>query len=142
MSDDTPAIDSGEIMRRANAALQDLFGLPAFRPAQAPIIEAVLRNENMLVVMPTGAGKSLIYQLPALVRRGLTVVVSPLIALMKDQVDQLTARGLGDYVGTVNSSVEWEDQLDLLDRVLTGQVRLLYVSPERFQNKHFMNTLA
>src|SRR5438067_6896770 len=84
-------------------ALRDSFGFPAFRPGQREACEAALAGRDVLVVMPTGSGKSLCYQLPALMREDLTIVVSPLVALMQDQVDALRSRGLGDRVALVNA---------------------------------------
>src|SRR5213079_3063424 len=89
-------------------ALRDSFGFPAFRPGQREACEAALAGRDVLVVMPTGSGKSLCYQLPALLREDLTVVVSPLVALMQDQVEALVARGLGDQVRLVNAQQDPE----------------------------------
>ncbi|WP_026605620.1 DNA helicase RecQ [Methylocapsa acidiphila] len=116
-------------IRAAEAALERVFGFTSFRPGQRDILEAVLAGENVLAVMPTGAGKSLCYQLPALVRRGLTIVVSPLIALMRDQVQQL--RRVGIAAAALNSSNSGEDNA-LVERGLRdGRYRLVYVAPER-----------
>src|SRR3954453_9591503 len=87
----------------ASAALSSYFGFEAFRPGQREAVEAALAGRDVLVVMPTGSGKSLCYQLPALMREDLTIVVSPLVALMQDQVDALRARGLGSRVALVNA---------------------------------------
>jgi ATP-dependent DNA helicase RecQ len=86
-----------------DASLQELFGFSGFRPGQREACEAALDGRDVLVVMPTGSGKSLCYQLPGLLRDDLTVVVSPLVALMQDQVEALRARGLGDQVALVNA---------------------------------------
>ncbi|MET0615109.1 MAG: DEAD/DEAH box helicase, partial [Thermoleophilaceae bacterium] len=86
-----------------DAALSQHFGFAGFRPGQREACEAALRDRDVMVVMPTGSGKSLCYQLPALLRADLTVVVSPLVALMQDQVEALAARGLGDRVALVNA---------------------------------------
>ena len=86
-----------------SAALERHFGFTAFRPGQREACEAALAGRDVLVVMPTGSGKSLCYQLPGLMRDDLTIVVSPLVALMQDQVDALRARGLGDRVALVNA---------------------------------------
>ena len=85
------------------AALHQHFGFPGFRPGQREACEAALADRDVMVVMPTGSGKSLCYQLPALLRDDLTVVVSPLVALMQDQVEALAARGLGERVALVNA---------------------------------------
>jgi len=111
------------------------FGLTSFRHGQKEVIETVLDGRDCLCVMPTGGGKSLCYQLPALTRQGLTLVVSPLIALMKDQVDQLQSRGLP--ASFINSSLSLGEQSDRLDRMALGEFRLVYVAPERFRSGRF-----
>jgi len=118
--------------------LEDRFGFGAFRPGQRPICEAVARGEDALVVMPTGAGKSLCYQLPALARGGTTVVVSPLLALMKDQVDQLQARGV--RAPAINSAISAGERRERLAGLERGEWEMLYVAPERF-SPHFIERL-
>ena len=113
-------------------ALHDLFGFGEFRPGQREACEAALAGRDVLVVMPTGSGKSLCYQLPGLLRDDLTVVVSPLVALMQDQVEALAARGLGDRVALVNAQQDGSANADVLARAAAGELRLLYVAPERF----------
>ncbi len=120
--------------------LQDRFGFQEFRPAQKQVIDKVMAGENVLAVMPTGSGKSLCYQLPALALPGLTVVVSPLIALMKDQVDQLSRLGLPATV--INSTVSREQQRSRLEQAIAGRIKLLFLAPERFQNDEFRARLA
>lgn len=129
----------GEPVERMRAVLRSRFGMAAFRPPQDTVIEAVLSGRNALVVMPTGGGKSLCYQLPALLLDGVTLVVSPLISLMKDQVDALRERGI--EAGYVNSSQAWSEQVAVLDAVHRGEVRLLYISPERFRAASFLRAL-
>src|SRR3990170_2707385 len=102
------------------ASLRTLFGFPAFRPGQREACEAALADRDVLVVMPTRSGKSLCYQLPALLRDDLTVVVSPLVALMQDQVEALHARGLADRVALVNAQQDGATNADVLDRALDG----------------------
>ncbi len=114
----------------ARAALREHFGYPAFRPGQEAAVESVLAGKDTLVVLPTGGGKSLCYQVPALMLEKLTVVISPLISLMKDQVDALTARGLPATF--VNSTLSSSQVSDRLARAMRGEVKLLYVAPERF----------
>jgi ATP-dependent DNA helicase RecQ len=114
----------------ARAALKDHFGYPAFRPGQETAVESVLAGRDTLVVLPTGGGKSLCYQVPALMLPKLTVVISPLISLMKDQVDALTARGLPATF--VNSTLTSSQVSDRLSRAMRGDIKLLYVAPERF----------
>lgn len=120
--------------------LEQSFGLPAFREGQRDIIEAILEGSDVVAVMPTGGGKSLCFQLPALLLPGLTVVVSPLIALMKDQVDALHERGI--QAGCVNSSLSGEEQARVLLAAARGQLKLLYIAPERFRSSQFMRALA
>jgi ATP-dependent DNA helicase RecQ len=120
--------------------LRERFGFEAFRPAQKQVIDKIVTGQSVLAVMPTGSGKSLCYQLPALALPGLTLVVSPLIALMKDQVDQLTYLGLPATF--INSSVSREQQNSRLEQVIAGKIKLLYIAPERFQNDEFRAGLA
>jgi ATP-dependent DNA helicase RecQ len=115
------------------------FGLKSFRPGQEDVIASVLSGRDCLCVMPTGGGKSLCYQLPAVVLQGLTLVVSPLIALMKDQVDQLTALKLP--VTFINSTLPLAEQYERLDRMAAGEYRLVYVVPERFRSKRFLEAV-
>src|SRR4029077_8847613 len=120
--------------------LRDRFGFQEFRPAQKQVIDRVMARENALAVMPTGSGKSLCYQLPALALPGVTLVVSPLISLMKDQVDQLNRLGLPATV--INSTVPRDQQRSRLEQAISGRIKLLYVAPERFQNDEFRAGLA
>src|SRR5436190_12540002 len=108
------------------AALHDIFGFEDFRPGQEEAVRAALDGRDALVVMPTGAGKSLTYQLPALLRDDLTVVVSPLVSLMQDQVDGLR-RVAGDRVAVVNGQQGAAANRDVLARAVDGALRLLYV---------------
>jgi ATP-dependent DNA helicase RecQ len=123
----------------ALAALREYFGFDDFREGQREVIEAVLAGYDTIVVMPTGGGKSLCYQLPALIKDGATVVVSPLIALMKDQVDALQARGLPATF--VNSSIDFEEQKSRIRALRRGDFKLVYVAPERFRSTHFVEAL-
>src|SRR4051812_38248763 len=122
------------------ALLRQRFGFPEFRPAQQQVIDRVMAGENVLAVMPTGSGKSLCYQLPALALPGVTLVVSPLIALMKDQVDQLNRLNLPATV--INSTVPRDQQRARLEQTIAGRVKLLYIAPERFQNDEFRAALS
>lgn len=115
------------------------FGLSAFRLGQEEVIRAVLAGRDCLCVMPTGGGKSLCYQLPALALDGLTLVVSPLIALMKDQVDQL--RALDMPVTYINSTLSPAEQQSRLDAIAAGRVRIVYVVPERFRSSRFLEAI-
>jgi len=124
----------------AGQVLRDTFGYQQFRPGQQTIIETVLAGRDCLVVMPTGGGKSLCYQIPALVQSGLTVVVSPLISLMKDQVDQLLANGVA--AACLNSTQSREEQQSIMAGCRSGQIRLLYIAPERLMLDNFLEHLA
>ncbi|MFL6331866.1 MAG: RecQ family ATP-dependent DNA helicase [Pyrinomonadaceae bacterium] len=126
-------------MEDAHAALRQFFGFEGFREGQGEVVESILAGHDTVVVMPTGGGKSLCFQLPALMREGVTVVVSPLIALMKDQVDALHARGLPATF--INSSLDFEEQKERIAGVRQGRFKLLYVAPERFRSNHFVETL-
>src|ERR671921_2597422 len=123
----------------ALAALKNFFGFEDFREGQREVVEAILEGHDTVVVMPTGGGKSLCFQLPALMKGGVTIVVSPLIALMKDQVDALHARGLPATF--INSSLDFEEQKGRIAGVRQGRFKLLYVAPERFRSNHFVETL-
>jgi ATP-dependent DNA helicase RecQ len=123
-------------------ALHDHFGFRAFRPGQREACAAALAGRDVLVVMPTGSGKSLCYQLPALLRDDLTIVVSPLVALMQDQVDALRARGLGERVALVNAQQSAAANAGALERAEAGELRLLYVAPERFSSLGFVERAA
>jgi ATP-dependent DNA helicase RecQ len=120
--------------------LHDVFGYERFRGHQAAIIEAVLAGRDALVLMPTGGGKSLCYQVPALIREGAALVVSPLIALMQDQVRALDE--LGIEAAFLNSSLSPQDQADVIRRLKAGKVQLLYVAPERLVQPRTQSLLA
>ena len=120
-------------------ALRTYFGFDELRPGQDEVVQAILAGRDAMGIMPTGGGKSLCYQLPALCRPGLTVVVSPLIALMKDQVDALQARGIP--AAAVNSSLGAEEYRQVMQALRSGELKVLYVAPERFAQEGFMNLL-
>ncbi len=120
--------------------LREHFGYSDFRPGQQEAIRSVLAQQDTLVVMPTGSGKSLIYQLAALVLPGTTLVISPLIALMKDQVDQLQARHIPATF--INSSLTLAQQQERLQQLLARAYRLLYVAPERLRHRAFLETIS
>jgi ATP-dependent DNA helicase RecQ len=123
----------------AERLLRERFGFSGFRPGQQEIVRAILAGRDALAVMPTGAGKSLCFQLPALLLPGVTLVVSPLIALMKDQVDGLHQRGI--EATFINSSIAYSEQEQRLLAIRSGQVKLLYVAPERFRSRAFLRSL-
>ena len=122
----------GELLKR--------FGYPQFRPGQRRLIEAILAGEDALGVMPTGGGKSLCFQFPGAVLEGTALVISPLIALMKDQVDALRARGI--QAEFYNSTMKYDERFRVEEAVQSGRVRLLYMAPERMQQVGFMDLLA
>ncbi|RQW61760.1 ATP-dependent DNA helicase RecQ [Vibrio viridaestus] len=124
----------------AQTVLRSVFGYQTFRVGQEEVIDAVLSGEDCVVIMPTGGGKSLCYQIPALVRSGLTLVISPLISLMKDQVDQLKANGVA--AECINSSMTREELMSVYQRINSGQLKLLYVSPERVLMDNFLDRLG
>ena len=120
----------------AREQLREVFGYGEFLPGQAEVVASVLSGRDTLAVLPTGGGKSVCYQLPALLLNGLTLVVSPLLALMKDQVDALTRNGVA--AAAINSTVPREEQATVLRRAAEGDLRLLYVAPERFSDGRFV----
>jgi ATP-dependent DNA helicase RecQ len=123
----------------AKLALQKYFGFREFLDGQETVMANILSGRDTMVIMPTGGGKSLCYQLPAMVMEGVTVVVSPLIALMKDQVDALERRGIPATV--INSSISLGEQQERIDALRRGEYKLVYVAPERFRSRMFTNTL-
>ena len=128
------------MISRAKTVLGDIFGYDEFRPLQREIIGNVLKKRDTLVIMPTGGGKSLCYQIPALIFKGLTIVVSPLISLMKDQVEQLTELGVPAVV--LNSSLSNEEYSRNLERVKKNGVKLLYLAPEALLTPGMLSMLS
>jgi ATP-dependent DNA helicase RecQ len=122
------------------AVLAARFGFTSFRPGQERVVEALLAGRSALAVFPTGGGKSVCYQLPALMLDGVTIVVSPLIALMKDQIDFLQRRGID--AARLDSSLDAGEQRAIGERLRNGTLRLLYVAPERFNNERFLAQLG
>ena len=116
------------------------FGLSEFRPGQREVVDAVAAGEDVMCVMPTGGGKSLCYQLPSLSKQGTTIVVSPLIALMKDQVDGL--KKLGIRASLINSSLSAAEQTEVLNEMASGNLNLVYVAPERLRNSRFLDAIS
>lgn len=123
----------------AKMALQKYFGFREFLDGQETVMASILSGRDTMVIMPTGGGKSLCYQLPAMVMDGVTVVVSPLIALMKDQVDALGRRGIPATL--INSSISLGEQQERIDALRRGDYKLVYVAPERFRSRAFTNAL-
>lgn len=127
------------MLEKAILQLNKHFGYPSFRPGQEAVIDKVLSGNNALCVMPTGGGKSICYQIPALVLEGTTIVVSPLISLMKDQVDALSAAGIpAAYLNSSQSPIEMSMTMDA---AMSGEYKLLYVAPERLESISFINEL-
>ncbi len=129
---DTPIHDAREALRKH-------FGFREFLDGQETVMASILGGRDTMVIMPTGGGKSLCYQLPAMVMDGVTVVVSPLIALMKDQVDALERRGIPATV--INSSISLAEQQQRIEALRNGEYKLVYVAPERFRSRSFTNAL-
>jgi ATP-dependent DNA helicase RecQ len=130
---------SDDWLQQAESVLQARFGLAGFREHQRAVVEAVFHGHNVLCIMPTGGGKSLCYQLPALMREGTALVVSPLIALMKDQVDALEARGIPATL--INSSIGAREQGERIRAMAAGEYKIVYVAPERFRHAYFTDQL-
>ncbi len=129
-----------DTLSRARELLAKKFGHQEFRPGQEESLKSVFQNRSLLTVMPTGSGKSLLYQLPALLDDGLTIVISPLISLMKDQVDELKNKGIpATYI---NSSLGISAQRSRLEECSRGDYKLLYIAPERFRNSVFMDMIS
>lgn len=122
-------------MDRAVEVLKKVFGYGSFRKGQREIVEAVSSGRDALGIMPTGAGKSLCYQIPAITGDGLAVIISPLISLMKDQVDSLLQNGV--HAASINSAMEWEEAAEIFRAARAGRVKLLYVAPERLEGDGF-----
>jgi ATP-dependent DNA helicase RecQ len=140
MPKDSPPSAGFGTLDLARARLLATFGYPDFRPPQIRAVQAVLSGRDALVVLPTGGGKSLCYQVPALIREGLTVVISPLISLMKDQVDALQRKGVPAEF--INSTLSVSDVADRMARARDGSLRLLYLAPERLEAGRTLQALA
>ena len=126
-------------MHKPKQILKDVFGYDSYRPLQQDIIENVINKNDTLVIMPTGGGKSICYQIPALIFEGLTIVISPLISLMKDQVEQL--RQLGVNASLLNSSLSPEDYQYNFENVISGKAKLLYIAPESLAKDEILNLI-
>ena len=122
-------------MKQAQKILRETFGYQDFRPGQEKVISLTLSHENVLAVMPTGGGKSLCYQIPALMNPGVTLVISPLISLMKDQIDSLRQNGIAG--AALNSTTPQEEVNPILRQAYEGKIKLLYLTPERLAMDYF-----
>ena len=131
--------ESKPLIMTPHEALKRYFGFSGFLDGQEEVINEITSGRDGLVVMPTGGGKSLCFQIPALCFGGVTLVISPLIALMKDQVDALVARGIDATM--INSTLTWPEQKERLDGMRAGKWKLVYVAPERFRAESFLNAL-
>jgi ATP-dependent DNA helicase RecQ len=120
--------------------LKSVFGYTSFRPLQEACIDAVLNKQDTVLIMPTGGGKSICYQIPALMFPGLTIVISPLISLMKDQVSQLKLLGVEAEV--LNSSLTWDEYEANMGRIRCGQTKMLFCAPETLLKEDILNMLA
>lgn len=121
-------------------ALEKNFGYSTFRPGQEDIISALMQNQDVLGVLPTGGGKSVCYQLPALLKPGLTIVISPLISLMHDQIDSLKQHGIAaDFI---NSTLSQQEYAEIRSRLRRGDLKLLYIAPERLENRSFIEEIS
>ncbi|OYW80470.1 MAG: hypothetical protein B7Z26_06425, partial [Asticcacaulis sp. 32-58-5] len=127
-------------MAQAVNCLRETFGYERFRGQQTPVIEAILRGEDVLAILPTGGGKSLCYQIPALIRPGFGLVISPLIALMSDQVQALEARGV--RAARMDSSLSSQERARLWDAARDGNLDLLYLSPEGLVQPYVLDRLS
>src|SRR5437660_8200360 len=121
-------------------ALREKFGYERFNPGQEEVISRIMEGEDTLAILATGAGKSLCYQLPALLMEGTTIVVSPLIALMKDQLDMLSERGV-TATAALNSTLSEDQELTAMARIASGQLKIVFVTPEKLEDDGFVSIL-
>ncbi|MFH1709103.1 MAG: RecQ family ATP-dependent DNA helicase, partial [Planctomycetota bacterium] len=133
MPDTPPATD------RLTGTLKSVFGFEKFRPGQAEILNDILAGRNVVAIIPTGGGKSLLYQLPAVLNKGVTLVISPLISLMKDQVDALQAKGIA--ATCITSALSPAEKAVRMEGLRRNRWRLVYVAPERMRDPHFMELI-
>ena len=126
---------TNNLRNRALQLLQTYFGYTSFRPAQEAPVVSLLQNEDVVAIMPTGAGKSICFQIPALCKSGISIVFSPLISLMKDQVDNIN--NLGIKSAYINSSLSNIEINNILDEAARNEIKILYVAPERLESQAF-----
>ena len=126
-------------MNEAQNILKKYFGYENFRPGQEELIDHILSKEDVLGIMPTGAGKSVCYQVPAMILDGITIVISPLISLMKDQVDSLNEIGIPATF--INSTLSYNNYEQTIENIIHNVYKIIYVAPERFNSDTFLNLL-
>ena len=119
--------------------LKKYYGYTSFRKGQEDIINSIINKNDVLAIMPTGGGKSICYQIPAMVLEGITIVISPLISLMKDQVDTLKTMGINATY--INSSLEHQEFNEILDNIRDDKYKIIYVAPERLDSYEFINII-
>ncbi|MDU1855764.1 MAG: RecQ family ATP-dependent DNA helicase, partial [Clostridium baratii] len=127
-------------MKDALNVLKSYFGYSSFRKGQEEIINEIINKKDVVAIMPTGGGKSICYQVPALILDGITIVISPLISLMKDQVDGLNSIGINSAY--INSSLSNLEINDILLKVKNEDIKILYIAPERLESMEFLNTIS
>ena len=125
------------MLHQAEEILKKYYGYPSFRQGQAKIINNILQNKDTFAIMPTGAGKSLCFQIPALLFPGITIVISPLISLMKDQIDALNSLGISATF--INSSLSSRQAMERIENAKAGAYKLLYIAPERLEVESFIS---
>jgi ATP-dependent DNA helicase RecQ len=127
------------LFNEALQALQKYYGYKEFRASQKDVIQSILNKKDTLAIMPTGGGKSICYQIPAMLFEGLTIVISPLISLMKDQVDNIV--DLGINAAYINSSLSYKSIINIIEQLKAGDIKLLYLAPERLEAEEFCELL-
>ncbi|MCJ8342534.1 MAG: DEAD/DEAH box helicase, partial [Cetobacterium sp.] len=127
------------MINKALDILKNIYGYDEFRKGQRYILEGILNKRDTLGIMSTGGGKSICYQIPALLEKGITIVISPLISLMKDQVD--TLKILGIKGGFLNSTVDRNEYINIVRGLKSGNIKILYVAPERLNNEKFIELI-
>ena len=126
-------------MRREFEVLNNIFGYREFRKGQQEVIDKILSGKDVFCILPTGGGKSLCYEIPAYIFKGTTLVISPLISLMKDQVDNLNSLGIN--AAYISGGNDFEEVKNIIRKFIKGEFRLLYVSPERLENRYFLDNI-
>ncbi len=128
------------INKSPQSVLEKYYGYKSFREGQENIINSIVQGRDVLAIMPTGGGKSICYQVPALMLEGLTIVISPLISLMKDQVD--TLKDMGVEAEYINSTLSSAEENDIINKIERNEVKILYIAPERLGSSGFLNIIG